>query len=179
MKKQMKMKINGCVQLGVTIKHSTYLAICITCTHRQSEISITWGFKPSQPWRVKQCISTKGTNSDSLLDTHSTVEDWRKLGKMKLIEPGRQKLGGGHTHPLIFRITTTSTDLRYNSGYIFGISINWRYRIHIHCKDRSTIQLIYWFIESLLTGFIRFIQDINHKIPWHSLDQNMVFQTNE
>ena len=38
-----------------------------------------------------KCIPT--TSSDSLFNTHSTVEDWRNLGKMKLNEPGRQKLG--------------------------------------------------------------------------------------
>ena len=29
---------------------------------------------------------------DSLLNTHSTVEGWRNVGKMKLNQPGRQKL---------------------------------------------------------------------------------------
>ena len=32
-------------------------------------------------------------NSDSLLNTHSTVEDCRNLAKMQLNGPGRQKLG--------------------------------------------------------------------------------------
>ena len=38
-----------------------------------------------------QCIPTSN-NSDSLLSTHSTVENWRHFEKMKLNEPGRQKL---------------------------------------------------------------------------------------
>ena len=33
------------------------------------------------------------SNSDSLFDTHSMVEDWSNFGEMKLNEPGRQKLG--------------------------------------------------------------------------------------
>ena len=39
-----------------------------------------------------KCIPTtsRPTNSDSLLNTHSTVEDRRTLGKMKSNEPGRQ-----------------------------------------------------------------------------------------
>ena len=32
-------------------------------------------------------------NSDSQLNTHSTAENWKKLAKMKLNEPGKQKLG--------------------------------------------------------------------------------------
>ena len=39
------------------------------------------------------CIPTTSKNFDSLLNTHSIVEDCRHLGKMKLNEPGRQKLG--------------------------------------------------------------------------------------
>ena len=40
-----------------------------------------------------KCIPTPSKNSDSQLNTHSTIEDWRNLGKMKLLnEPGRQKL---------------------------------------------------------------------------------------
>ena len=43
-----------------------------------------------------KCIPTTRAHSDSQLSTHSgisTVEDWRNVGKMKLNEPGRQKLG--------------------------------------------------------------------------------------
>ena len=39
-----------------------------------------------------KCISSTSKHSDSLLNTYSTVEDWRNLGKMNLNEPGRQKL---------------------------------------------------------------------------------------
>ena len=42
---------------------------------------------------TKKCIPTTSTHYDSLLNTHSTVEDWRNLRKMKLNEPERQKLG--------------------------------------------------------------------------------------
>ena len=41
----------------------------------------------------KKCIPTESKHSDSLLNTHSNVEDLRNLGGMKLNEPGRQKLG--------------------------------------------------------------------------------------
>ena len=37
--------------------------------------------------------TTTSKHSDSLLTTRSTVEDWRHVGKVKLNEPGRQKLG--------------------------------------------------------------------------------------
>ena len=55
-------------------------------------------FTPSQPRRItsvgkRNLFLPTGTNSGSLLYTNSTVEDWRNLGKMKLNEPGRQKLG--------------------------------------------------------------------------------------
>ena len=40
-----------------------------------------------------KCIPTTGQNSDSLLNTHSTVEDCGNVWKMKLNEPGRQNLG--------------------------------------------------------------------------------------
>ena len=40
-----------------------------------------------------KCIPTTSEISDSLLSTHSTVEEWRNLEKMMLNEPGRQKLG--------------------------------------------------------------------------------------
>ena len=40
-----------------------------------------------------KCIPTNSNNYDSLLNnTHSTVDDWRNLDKMKLNEPGRQRL---------------------------------------------------------------------------------------
>ena len=43
--------------------------------------------------RAKQYVfPTTSKNSDSLLNTHSIVEDFLKFGKMKLNEPGRQKL---------------------------------------------------------------------------------------
>ena len=38
-------------------------------------------------------LYTTSKYSDSQLNTHSTVENLRNLGKMKLNEPGRQKLG--------------------------------------------------------------------------------------
>ena len=38
-------------------------------------------------------IATTSTNCGSLFNAHSTVEDWGNLQKMKLNEPGRQKLG--------------------------------------------------------------------------------------
>ena len=41
----------------------------------------------------QKCIPTTSTNSDPPLNTHSTVEDLRNLGEMKVNEPGRQKLG--------------------------------------------------------------------------------------
>ena len=40
-----------------------------------------------------KCIPTTTTYSKSQLNTQSTVEYWRNSGKMKLNEPGRQKLG--------------------------------------------------------------------------------------
>ena len=58
-----------------------------------------WCFTPSQPRRVisgrekTKCVATTSNNSDSLYMTHSTVENLRSLGKMKLDESGRQKLG--------------------------------------------------------------------------------------
>ena len=39
-----------------------------------------------------KCIATASNNSDSLLNTHSTDEDWTHLENKKLSEPGRQKL---------------------------------------------------------------------------------------
>ena len=36
---------------------------------------------------------TISKNSDSLRNTHCSVEDWIQLGEMKLNEPGNQKLG--------------------------------------------------------------------------------------
>ena len=36
-----------------------------------------------------KCIPNTSTNSDSLLNTQSTVEDWRNVGKMKLNETGK------------------------------------------------------------------------------------------
>ena len=38
-------------------------------------------------------IPATSTKSDSLLNTHSIVEDCRNVGKTKLNEPGREKLG--------------------------------------------------------------------------------------
>ena len=38
-----------------------------------------------------KCTPTTSKNSDSLLNTHSTIEEWRNLGKMKMNELGRQK----------------------------------------------------------------------------------------
>ena len=38
-----------------------------------------------------KCIPTTSEKSDSLFNTHSTFEDYRNLGKMKLNEPGRKK----------------------------------------------------------------------------------------
>ena len=43
-------------------------------------------------WGETKRIPTTGTNSDSLLNTHSTVEDLENIVKMKLNELGRQKL---------------------------------------------------------------------------------------
>ena len=40
-----------------------------------------------------QHIPNTNKNFDSLRNTHSIIEDWRNLGKMKLNEPTRQKLG--------------------------------------------------------------------------------------
>ena len=42
--------------------------------------------------RVKQNVFLP-QSSDSILNTHFTVEGWRYLEKMKLNEPGKQKLG--------------------------------------------------------------------------------------
>ena len=38
-----------------------------------------------------KCIPTTCTDSDSLLNTHSTVEDWRNLGKMEVEREGRRE----------------------------------------------------------------------------------------
>ena len=44
--------------------------------------------------KVKQNVFVpQEKHSDSLLNTHSIVEDWRNFGEMKLNELGRQKLG--------------------------------------------------------------------------------------
>ena len=40
-----------------------------------------------------KCIPTTSKNSESLFNTHSTVDDRINLENMKLNEPGRQKLG--------------------------------------------------------------------------------------
>ena len=44
-------------------------------------------------WAKQNVFLPLSKNSDSQLDTHSTVEDWKNWGEMKLNEPGRQTLG--------------------------------------------------------------------------------------
>ena len=48
--------------------------------------------------RAKQRYSYhKYRYSDSLFNKHSTTEDWRKFGKIKLNQPGMQKVGRSKT----------------------------------------------------------------------------------
>ena len=63
-------------------------------------------FTPSQSRKVisgrSKLYSYHKSNSDSLLNTHSTVEDWRNLEKMKLNEPGisgKQKYNASQWNP--------------------------------------------------------------------------------
>ena len=48
--------------------------------------------------RVKQNVFLQvKINYDSLFNTHSTGDDWKNVEKMKVNEPGRQKLGIGRS----------------------------------------------------------------------------------
>ena len=60
-----------------------------------------------------KCIPTTSKRSDSLRNTLSTVADGRNLEKMKLNEPGRQKIGrqaGGQTGRQTARQTDRQAD---------------------------------------------------------------------